>query len=361
MSVTLSLIAAALCVATLLPWLPAAHWSMRGADFPRLQIALLAAVCCALATLSLDLSSRTNQLVLAALLTTLAVQLAYLLPYSPLWPRQVPDAGTAEAGHRLRLLVSNVLTSNRNAEALIAAVRRERPDLLIALETDDWWEAQLDQLGDLLPHALRCPQDNLYGMHVFSRQPIEDGSVRFLVEADVPSMHLSVRIEDETAVRMHVLHPAPPSPTENEESAPRDAELLAVGRSLEDDTGPVIVVGDLNATPWSRATRLFLRSSGLRDPRIGRAVLSTFDANRWWMRWPLDHVFCSTHFGLVGLRRLENVGSDHFPLLVELALPGTETGASEHADAADRASIDALLREQNAHAGEVPAPGRDGH
>ena len=63
--------------------------------------------------------------------------------------------------------------------------------------------------------------------------------------------------------------------------------------------------------------------SGLLDPRIGRGLFNTFDAGNPIFRFPLDHVFHSSHFRLFRLCRLPKVGSDHFPVLVELNLEAT--------------------------------------
>ncbi|MDC6652565.1 endonuclease/exonuclease/phosphatase family protein, partial [Leclercia adecarboxylata] len=145
-----------------------------------------------------------------------------------------------------RVMASNVLGPNRQAGRLLALVREYQPDVLVTLETDQWWEIQLDQLLDDYPHSIRCPLDNLYGMHVYSRLPLEEPELSYLVEDDVPSMHARVRVIDTLAVRMHFLHPAPPSPTENEESTERDAELLVVARSVQHSDDPIIVTGDLN-------------------------------------------------------------------------------------------------------------------
>jgi hypothetical protein len=113
------------------------------------------------------------------------------------------------------------------------------------------------------------------------------------------------------------VHPRPPRPAEDTEE--RDAELLIVGREAKAGRLPAIVAGDLNDVAWSHTTRLFQRISSLLDPRIGRGLYSTFHARIPFLRWPLDHLFSDPAFTLVELRRLRYFGSDHFPVLVELA------------------------------------------
>ncbi|HEX6278814.1 MAG TPA: endonuclease/exonuclease/phosphatase family protein, partial [Pyrinomonadaceae bacterium] len=199
-------------------------------------------------------------------------------------------------------------------------VRAADPDIILAVETDDWWREQLAEFEGTHPYKVLQPQPNGYGMLLYSRLELISPEVKFLVEEDVPSIHAQVRLASGNVVALRCLHPRPPFPTEDDSSRPRDAELLVVGRETKELKEPVIVLGDLNDVSWSHTNNLFQKISGLLDPRVGRGLYNTFHAEYPFMRFPLDHFFHSDHFRLVDIRILDYVGSDHFPVYIKLSL-----------------------------------------
>jgi endonuclease/exonuclease/phosphatase (EEP) superfamily protein YafD len=347
-----------LLLVALLPLSRKKSWWVRDADFPRLQAALLGVILVVCQLVWLDRESTLNRVMITVAGASVVYQLWWIWPYTRLHRKEVKNAATSPA-NRLRILSSNVLMTNRRAEDLIRLVRAEDPDILITLETDRWWEQSLKPLEANFPHRLACPLDNLYGMHLYSRLPLEDAKIQFLVQEGVPSMHMLVVLPSGRRLRLHCLHPAPPSPTENESSKERDAELVMVGRAVVDASYPVIVSGDLNDVAWSHTTRLFRRVSGLLDPRIGRGMYNTFHAGYPVFRWPVDHFFHSPEFTLVRLARLTSIGSDHFPVFIELALndqaapeqPPPEPEADDHEEAKE------TMARENVSSTEVHRPG----
>ena len=346
-------------VATLAPMLRISHWVIRSGDFPRLQLAFVAAALLIAECVLLDWTATRSWFAIVPTLGALIVQLWWVLPYTPLAPKEVKSAQDDQSDNKITILTSNVLTTNRQSDKLIALVKRYQPDVLVTLESDKWWEEQLSVLEQDMPHTVKCPLDNLYGMHVYSRLPMNDTSLSFLVEEDVPSVHTTLTLPNKRIIRAHFLHPAPPSPTENTESDERDAEIEIVGRSVADATLPVIVTGDLNDVAWSKTTRLFRKVSGLLDPRIGRGVFCTFHADYVFLRWPLDHVFHSKHFTLNFMKRMPSIGSDHFPLLTQLSLT-PEYGADQESvecDEEDKQMAKEMAQEKGVSKEDVPEPG----
>ncbi len=346
-------------VGTLLPGLKISHWLVRGFDFPRLQFASLA---CFLLIIELALgpaSSPSAWARCALLLGSLSVQLWWILPYTPIFPVQVPQSKAGDDVQEISLITANVLMTNRNYGALLSILKDAKADVVVTLETDTRWEQALSELEAEAwgyVHTVKVPKDNLYGMHVYSRLPLEDVHIEYLVEEDVPSVHACVRLEGARRIRVHFLHPAPPSPTENTLSAERDAELVAMAKTLADSCDPIIVTGDLNDVAWSRTTRLFRKISKLLDPRLGRGMFNTFHAKWPFIRWPLDHLFHSEHFSLVEMRRLPAFGSDHFALYSCLALrpEQSEQHSAPELDNEDREFAKETLESQPVSPSDVP-------
>lgn len=355
LNVTTQLLAGLLVLATALPLANIDHWLVRGFDFPRLQIAIGLVLVAALETTLLLGGWGGSVWLLLLVLAALAWQLRWIIEYLPIFPREV-DSQPPEATETLKILTSNVLTPNRDAQALLALVREYKPDVLVTLESDDWWQDALSALHDVYPHRLACPLDNLYGMHLYSRWPLHDARIDYLVEDDKPSIYARLETPRGETIRCHFLHPAPPSPSENEESTERDAELLVVARDLADEDGPVIVTGDLNDVAWSRTTREFRKISRLLDPRVGRGMFNTFNAKYWFLRWPLDHIFHSKHFYFKRIIRLPGIGSDHFPLYTELAFHPLGDSAEDRpeVDEEDLAWSKKKMREGDVSPEDVP-------
>ncbi|MDT8895161.1 endonuclease/exonuclease/phosphatase family protein [Halomonas sp. I1] len=345
LSIVIATLATLLLGITILARLPFHWWWIRSCEFPRLQIAALALLPLLLAPLA---EAPWRWLAVSSGLATLVIQACYILPWTRLWPVQVQRAEPGHDDRCVRLLVANVLTPNRNAEGLVELIHAHAPDIVLTLESDDWWGQQLDAaLADQWPHAVRIPQNNLYGMHLYSRLPLVSTRIERLIQEDIPSIATGVTLRCGEDIQLYAVHPRPPAPNESEESLWRDAELLLIGKRIHAAPVPTLVAGDLNDVAWSRTTRRFCRISGMLDPRRGRGMFSTFHAHYPLLRWPLDHVFSSEHFTLRDMRRLPGFGSDHFPILTTLCYRPSR--ADEHetpeADRDEHQEARATIRE----------------
>lgn len=300
--------------------IPRDEWWIRGADFPRLQILVLGLIAFVLLLVWDQPWDLWRQIILVALIAALAYQLKMVLPYTFIWKKQVKKVRKNQLNpeKQISLIVCNILTTNDKYHLLIEQIQKHQPDLILTLESDQTWQNALSVIEKDYPYRVPVPLDNLYGMHLYSRLELKDTEVKFILSDEIPSIHTTVILPSGQPVQLYCLHPKPPSPTEAKDSTLRDAELLIVGDQIKDLDESCIVMGDLNDVAWSRTTRLFQRISGLLDPRVGRHYINTFHADYPLLRWSLDHIFHSTDFALVHMKRLPHIGSDHFPVYVVL-------------------------------------------
>lgn len=327
-------------------------WWLRACEFPRVQIASVAFIVTLLALLTAE---PWRPYSLAASIFVVIIQLWRIYPYTRLGPLELADAEPGHEDRCVTLLISNVLTPNHNAAGLIDQILEHQPDIVLTLESDDWWGEQLHAaLAEGWPEKICIPQDNLYGMHLYSRLELQGVEVKRLIQEDIPSIHGWIILSSGERVRLHALHPRPPSPQESETSLWRDAELLIVGKQIRDYEGPALLIGDLNDVAWSRTTKLFTRISGMLDPRRGRGMFATFHAEYKLLRWPLDHIFVTEHFTLGRMQRLKGFGSDHFPILATLCCrpSRSDENVKPEPEAGDRAAA-----EETINAAKKAAPG----
>ena len=348
-------------VGTLMPFLNYDDWWIRGFDYPRQQLVVILFVSAICWGFSRHYSDTMNWAVGLVLLAATAYQAYRIYPYTTLYSKDARDAQFPERtdGH-LSLMMSNVLQTNTRTDLVINMVQQEDPDILLTVETNGWWgEKLLEALEDTYPYRVAVPLENLYGMHLWSKIELIDPKVTYRIKDDIPGIDTRIELPNGRPVDLHFVHPMPPSPTEAYASTGRDAELAMVGLEVKNRPGKTaIVAGDLNDVAWSHSSRLFQRISGMLDPRRGRGLYSTFHAEYKLLRWPLDHVFHTTDLAVVEMKRLDYVGSDHFPVLVRLSYePEQDDNHGETPEGDDMEEAEETIGKSKA--GKVDALGKE--
>lgn len=312
-------------IGTLIPLLPAEEWYVRVFDFPRLQLFFLALGSLLLFYFFIYRHRNRGKLLLFVLLATVVYQSINIYPYTALAKVQTePTERDVADTTQISFLISNVLMTNRNYTLLKDAIKSYSPDVVLTLESDTAWQNGLLEVTRNYPYRIEIPQSNTYGMHLYSKLPLRQKRVNYLLDKEIPSIKTYMQLRSGAWVEFRGVHPKPPVPTEESHSRKRDAEIVLIGREAADSKYPVIVAGDFNDVAWSPTTRLFQEVSQLLDPRIGRGFYSTFHAKYPLLRWPLDHVFHSSHFKLVEMERMDGIGSDHFPIFITLSYEPSE-------------------------------------
>lgn len=303
---------------SLIPLIRQDYWFFRVFEYPRLQ-KLMVNIGLIIVFLALYEIQGTPEIFFTIALSLNFLYLCYqVFPYTILGKRQIFRMEHADPANQISLYIGNVFQYNKNADSYLRHIQKNEPDVVMLVETDKWWASKMEPLHEAYPYRIPVPLDNTYGMMLYSKLELLNSEVKYLVEKDIPSVHTQIRLPSGRLVRFYGLHPEPPVPQENPRSTERDKEILMVAREAKSCPDPVIVAGDLNDVAWSYTTELFSKTSGLLDPRRGRGFFNTFHAGHLFMRFPLDHIFCSNSFSLVDIKRRPNCGSDHFAMYIKL-------------------------------------------
>jgi endonuclease/exonuclease/phosphatase (EEP) superfamily protein YafD len=302
-------------VATVFALLFVKAWWIRIFDFPRIQIMFIM-ICCliGLAVFS-DIRFWMNGVLAVLMVLAFIIQFSYVFPYLPLAKKEMAE-GKGVPFATVSLMMSNVLMDNQHYEKLIKLAELYQPDILLAVETNEWWSRKLHALDEHFKYSVKHPLENTYGMLLFSKVPLNNVHIKHLVKEEIPSIHTEIT-KDNFTFKLACIHPEPPAPGHADTSMPRDRELVIMANKIKGDPSPYIVIGDLNDVAWSDTSSKFAKISGLRDPRKGRGFFNTFHAKIPLMRFALDHAFFSDEFKVITLMRLPGIGSDHFPLYIE--------------------------------------------
>lgn len=312
-------------LATWIPFIKWDYWWIRVFDYPQIQKLVVIFLCIFPWTYFAYYETSTESFVWLVLLLIAAIHLfRKVKTFSPLGKRMIESISYDEE-NGIHILVGNVYQFNSNYQKVVDLVTKLNPDLVFLVETDEAWKEGVKSIEKNYPNNILRPLDNTYGMLLYTRLDIVKHEIKYLIDEEIPSIELEIKLKSGKIITVYAIHPTPPVPNENPKSTDRDAEILIVGKKVKANPKPSLVIGDLNDVAWSYTTELFLKISEMADPRRGRGLYSTFNAKIPFLRWPLDHIFLSKHFGLSELKVQSGIGSDHFPISMKAVITEKDT------------------------------------
>jgi endonuclease/exonuclease/phosphatase (EEP) superfamily protein YafD len=241
--------------------------------------------------------------------------LVVIMPiYFGSWPAVSEDAP------RFRAVLMNVSIDNDQYDRVGRFIRSVEPTFVIIEEVNAAWLEKLPELLSDFPHSISRPRPDEFGMALFSKVPFEHAEIIRVGRLDFPGMKASMVIGGR-ALTVIGIHPPPPIQQEYVEERRRQMQDLAgIVRSLK---GPVMVLGDLNTTSWSPIFRELLTNTGLRDSRQGFGIQASWPTHLPHLLIPVDHCLVSRSLAVRNRQIGPRIGSDHFPIIVDVVVSGS--------------------------------------
>ena len=255
-------------------------------------------------------SPRYKTLVAIVILTT------FVTGYS-VWPYYVsvdhgPQTFKLEAGQaKLKVASFNTYAMNSDYSKITKEILRLDPDVMTLVEFSSEKKSVLDQLNARFPYQLDCWSLPDCDFAIISKTPLHDLITRDLwAGAPFISAKLGPEFGNTTIIGMHTNR----FPHQRSQLK----QILAFIKYMESVSGQVVLMGDFNATPFSRITQTLAESLGFE--RL--TSLPTWNANYGLPQLAIDHVFVSPRIKALDSEKIgEYAGSDHFPITITLSVP----------------------------------------
>ena len=243
-------------------------------------------------------------------MVTLGILLVMVGPY--LWRAVRPQT---MAG--LRIITLNVSESTEAYDGLIELINAERADVFFIQELRADLVARIEaEVSSDYAYRYFEPSRFTLGLGFVSRLPLENARTVAHEGEGFKRQYLEVEVtqggDTYTLLNIHTLPPTRPSWFES-----RNREIEVYKQRVTEGSR-VIVAGDFNTVPWSRPV-------GSREAAYGVSSVESGSAGTWQLfgfplvRVPLDYALYSPDLALVETAVLSDIGSDHLPVIVELA------------------------------------------
>jgi endonuclease/exonuclease/phosphatase (EEP) superfamily protein YafD len=257
-----------------------------------------------------------------------AFHLAWVVPdFQPATPYVPPTANPVAEPESLRIFYANVLGSNTEFDAMLNEAKSSDPDVIALTELHRPWVRYLlsSEVLKAYPYGTNIQKRHYGDTNVFSRLPVSRQRVIYVAGRVVVVIDIPLGAQ---TVRLYLVH----SPRPMFESM---VEYVDFWKQMEPllntERGPVVVIGDFNATQHSEAYRR-LTAGRLRSAHVdrGRGYATT------WPNWKLpvppiriDQALLSPEVECISIVEGVGRGSDHKPLLLDVRVHSSVPAAAK--------------------------------
>ena len=255
---------------------------------------------------------RWSGIVLACCFAAQIVQLQPHMADRQPGAQAMPTPGAAlPTARTVKIIHFNLFVRNDDAKSVLDFLAREDADIVSLVEVSPAWRVALLPLRARYPYYRDCPQRRC-DVAIFSKLPIRGATLGFDQPDGFPMAEAAFDLADGplTLFGAHLARPFyGPLGTQFGQAQRLATRIAAV-------PGRKILVGDLNAVPWSAVLGELERRGGL--VRLGGLEGTWPSLLPWPMQITIDHALTDPSLASAPVRIGPNLGSDHLPVIVEL-------------------------------------------
>jgi endonuclease/exonuclease/phosphatase (EEP) superfamily protein YafD len=254
---------------------------------------------------------RTNY----ALASAGAIALLILAP--GIWPyfktaSELPSTKKAEKNEIVdsdfSVLHFNVKENNKKITSVADAALASNADVVSMQELKESSFAIVDPLmREKYPYSLSELSYQGFGMAVYSKYPIEAKAV--IASHDFPLLTGIILIKKDT---LHFIAATTSTPTNDKDFQAQIKQFKFIADETNKVNGPLLVMGDMNAVPWSEQVTSLLKTTNLKDSR--KDLSATYPAQSP-VQIPIDYIFHSSQLTCEKFATQGGTSSNHLGII----------------------------------------------
>ncbi len=230
------------------------------------------------------------------------------------WTSQPP--AVAKDATRFSVLLFNIFYRNGELEEVRDMVERTNADMVVLVEMTGRIRERLQELIAKYPYRLDCLASDRCDIVVLSRSRIIPREVKVthdperspLIVADTEIAGCKL-----TLFATHMTRPFPKRPFWAQR-----AQAEEIAGDVAAASGAKLVLGDFNGAPWGYVVQTIAKRGGVSVLTGGGGTWpSTLPAE---LRIPIDNMMVGPGLSFVSRTVLPRIGSDHVPVLAEIAV-----------------------------------------
>ena len=214
---------------------------------------------------------------------------------------------------------ANINKSNKNFSKIIEGVAESNADIVLLLEvTKENFKPVMTLINNYPYHIINLNiTSSGTGTVLISRFPILTHEITKYSEAGNMLVYAVLEINNKKVAFYGAHLPRPMFAAANKT---RIEQFRSLAAQVAKQSIPVIVAGDLNATPYSPIFKEVLKISGLNDSRAGFGWQPSWPTSFPLLWIPIDHVLVSPEIQVHNRATGAYTGSDHYPIVAELSI-----------------------------------------
>jgi len=225
-------------------------------------------------------------------------------------------------GPQLRLMSSNLLSSNTDYETHMQRIKSVNPDVIVFQEYTYQWQSALSSSLTEYPYKVEEPASHAFGNALYSKYPLRNMRSVAFVDEMRKSVEGTVMVGN-ISLKVFGTHAPPPMSRNGYDD--RNLHLKNISDKVHAYTAPLVIMGDLNISPWSSHFRNFISAANLHDGRRGQGILPTWPTEIPLLQIPIDHILFNAGVRVLSMQVAGESGSDHRIIWADIQLEETTT------------------------------------